>query len=192
MVNAGEVLWQGGYVYCSGSAITNNNLWLIQGGYPMTGGAFVNNGLIKQTSASTSYIGSQVFINNGTVDAEAGTIDLTSGGTFAGAYNAAAGATIAFAGGSNTLNTLAGLPNFTGLGSFLFSGGTLVMNNDIDPALQLTGGTVLLGPDFQNGGKINNLVINGSTLAGTNTVTGSLTFSGGSINGPLTVGSNAS
>ena len=65
------------------------------------------------------------------------------------------------------------------------------MNNDIDPALQLTGGTVLLGPAFQNGGKINNLVINGATLGGTNTVTGTLTITYGSINGSLTVASNA-
>ncbi|MGA2541554.1 MAG: Ig-like domain-containing protein, partial [Verrucomicrobiota bacterium] len=188
LINLGEVLWQGGYIYVGGSAITNNNLWLMQGGYYLYGGRFVNNGLIKQTSASTSYIASTVFINNGTVDAEAGTIYLESGGTFLGAYNSEAGATIAFGGGTNTL---VGLPNFTGLGSFLFDGGTLLLTNDIDPALQLTGGTVVLGPAFQNGGAISHLVINGSTLAGTNTVTGSLTFTGGSINGPLTVNNNA-
>ena len=191
LINNGEVLWLCGYVYCPGSTITNNNLWLVQGGYYMTDGTFVNNGLIKQTSGG-SVIKNPLFINNGTVEAEAGTLYLESGGTFAGAYNAAAGAAIAFAGGSNTLNTLAGLPNFTGLGSFLFSGGTLFMNNDIDPALQLTGGTVLLGTNFQNGGMINNLAIHGSMLGGTNTVTGSLTFTGGTINGPLTVASNAS
>jgi len=195
LVNAGEILWQGGYLYCYGSAIANNNLWLMQfgnseGGSEMYGGTNVNNGLIKQTSGGYSYLYNQVFINNGTVDAEVGTIELGSGGAFAGAYYADAGATIAFTGGTNTLNTLAGLPNFTGLGSFQFGGGTLIMSNDIDPALQLTGGTVVLGPAFQNGGAINNLVINGSTLAGTNTVAGSLTFVGGSITGPLTVNSN--
>jgi len=194
LINLGEVLWQGGYIGVGGSAITNNNLWLIQGGYYLYGGSFVNNGLIKQTSDTASYFASTVFINNGTVDAEAGTIYLESGGTFAGAYNSEAGASIAFDGG---INTLVGLPNFTGLGSFLFNGGTLLMPNDIDPALQLTGGTVVLGPAFQNGGAISHLVINGSTLAGTNTVTGSLTFTGGSgsingsINGPLTVNNNA-
>ena len=73
-------------------------------------GTFVNNGLIKQTSANTSYFENPVFINNGTVDAEAGTIYLWGGGNFAGAYNTAAGATIAFAGGSNTLNTRPACP----------------------------------------------------------------------------------
>ena len=65
------------------------------------------------------------------------------------------------------------------------------MNNDIAPALQLTGGTVVLGPAFQNGGAITNLILNGATLSGTNTVTGALTILGGALNGVLTVNSNA-
>jgi hypothetical protein len=188
LINSGEVLWRGGYLGSGGSAITNNNLWLIQGGYEMTGGILVNNNLIRQTSSGITYIYNQPFVNNGTVDAEAGTIELFGGGTFAGAYNAEAGATVAFSGGSNILGTL---PNFTGLGRFQFNGGTLVMTNDIDPALQLTAGSVVLGPLFQGNGTINNLVLAGATLVGTNTVTGNLTVTGGNISGPLTIATNA-
>jgi len=35
LVNNGEVVWRGGSVSCSGSTITNNNLWLMQGGSEM-------------------------------------------------------------------------------------------------------------------------------------------------------------
>ena len=96
------------------------------------------------------------------MDVEAGEMELYSGGNFAGAYNTAAGRPPA--GGVSRI-VLNALPNFTGVGTFTLVGGTLVMNNDIDPALQLIGGTVVLGPSFQNGGAINNLVMQGGILA---------------------------
>ena len=65
------------------------------------------------------------------------------------------------------------------------------MTNDIDPALQLTGGNILLGPTFQNAGAINNLTLQGATLTGTNIVTGNLTLAGGYLSGALTINSNA-
>jgi len=51
----------------------------------------------------------------------------------------------------------------------------------VTPNLQLTGGTVVLDPSFQ-GGTITNLTLNGSTLSGTNTVSGSLALNGDSVN----------
>jgi choice-of-anchor C domain-containing protein len=205
LVNAGEVIMQGVYLYGSlSSFVTNNNLWLLEPGtyyYSYYGEeedyspymediTFVNNGVLRQTAAGTSTIAAYgAFINNGLVDAEAGTIQLDGGGSFAGSYNTAAGAAIAFGGGTNVLNSL---PNFTGLGQFTFNGGTLVMNNDIDPALQLlSGGNIVLGPAFQNAGAINNLTLQGATLSGTNTVTGVLNIQGGALNGVLTVQTNA-
>jgi Bacterial Ig domain/Protein of unknown function (DUF642) len=190
LVNNGEVIWQNGYIGGNtASTVTNNSLWLNVVGSELYGFTFVNNGSFRQTGAGTSYLYVPSFVNNGIVDAEAGTITLNAGGSFAGNFNTAAGATINFGGGTNVLFSL---PNFTGLGTFLFSGGTLVMNNDIDPALQLTGGSIILGPAFQNNGSISSLTLQGATLTGTNTVTGSLTVLSGSLTGALTINSNAS
>src|SRR5208283_2147063 len=50
-------------------------------------------------------------------------------------------------------------------------------------------GTVVPGPVFQSGGAITNLSLAGSTLSGTNTLTGTLNWAAGGINGQLTVGS---
>ena len=117
-----------------------------------------------------TYFNSENFINHGVVDAQSGTIAFESGGTLGGAYNAAAGAVILFNGGAFTLDAP---PVFTGLGANRFLGTTLTMLHDAPPQLQLAGGSVTLGPAFQ-GGSITNLTLSGSTLLGTNTVTGDL------------------
>ncbi len=71
-----------------------------------------------------------------------------------------------------------------------FASGTLLLLTDVIPNLPLTGGTLTLGPAFQ-GGTITNLTISGSTLAGTNVVTGLLNFGNGVISGgSLTIASN--
>ena len=44
-----------------------------------------------------------------------------------------------------------------------------------------------LGPAFQNAGVITNLTLSGSTLAGTNTLTGTLNWAGGAISGAFTI-----
>src|SRR6185295_16301163 len=53
--------------------------------------------------------------------------------------------------------------------------------------LQLTGGTVVLLADFQGGGAITNLTLDGATLNGTNAITGVLRWRSGTIGGVLTV-----
>ena len=55
--------------------------------------------------------------------------------------------------------------------------------------LVLAGGNLILGPAFQNSGGITNLTLSGVTLISTNTVTGTFTWNGGTLAGPLTIGS---
>ena len=155
----------------------------------MTNGLFVNNGVVRKiTTTGTTYFNSENFSNNGVVDAQSGTIAFHSGGTLSGTYNTAAGATIRFGGGAFILDSL---PSFTGTGADLFAGGTLTMLHNVAPQLQLTGGSVTLGPTFQNAGSITNLTLSGATLLGTNTVSGTLNCSSGTVaNGVLTVAAN--
>ena len=55
--------------------------------------------------------------------------------------------------------------------------------------LVLAGGSLILGPAFQDSGGITNLTLNGVTLISTNTVTGTLNWASGTVAGPLTVAS---
>jgi hypothetical protein len=80
-------------------------------------------------------------------------------------------------------------PAITGPGLCEFSGGTLTLNQTIAPNLLLVGGNVVLGPAFQNNGTITDLTLNGSTLVGTNAVTGTLTGDSGTLGGPLSIAS---
>ncbi|HAV62641.1 MAG TPA: hypothetical protein DCY13_09775, partial [Verrucomicrobiales bacterium] len=78
---------------------------------------------------------------------------------------------------------------FGGAGSSQFSGGTLTLNTNILAGLRHTGGTVVLGPQFQQAGAITNLTLDGSTLNGPDHRVGSglLTVNGGGLTGKLTV-----
>src|SRR2546423_7789396 len=67
------------------------------------------------------------------------------------------------------------------------TGGNITLLNDVPGNLQLAGGTVLLGPAFQNGGAITNLTLQGSSLSGTNQVTGTLNWNGGGLGSLVTI-----
>ena len=120
---------------------------------------------------------------SGTVEADAGTISFQGGGTIGGAFNAAGGAIIDFANGSFTSAVAA----LTGPGTVEFTGTSLTLSNNVIPGLQMLGGTVIVGPNFQ-GGSITNLTLAGSTLSGNFTVTGTFNCGGG-VNGSLQVAS---
>ena len=175
LVNLGTVFWTGGSLSGNaGTVITNSGLWLAEAANQinLNGGSFVNNSIFRTlNNGGGTALNNLSFVNNGTVDAQAGPVSFNSGGTLAGTYNTAPGAYIYFNGGAFTLGAL---PAITGSGTSEFNGGTLTMLNDIAPGLPLVNGTVVLGPAFQ-GGSITNLTIAGSTLSGTNAVTGTLT-----------------
>ena len=189
------MVWTGGSDFDGdgNSVVTNNGTWLAECNARIAfnnGNAiFVNNGLFQKTNSTgtTSFL-NLAFVNNGTVDAESGAINFDCGGTPAGTYNATAGASVNFDGGTFALGTS---PVFTGPGSFGLTGGTMNFATQVPADLQLKGGNAVLGAGFQNGGKISNLTNSGSTLSGNYTVTGTLTWLAGGIGGSITVAANA-
>ena len=112
-------------------------------------------------------------------------------GALAGTYNAALGTTIQFSGGNTAANplTVGTLPVLNGPGQYQFTGGYLLLTENAIPNLRLVGGTLELGPAFQQGGAITNLTLDGTTLPGTNQVSGTLTVTNSAITGALTVNS---
>ncbi len=201
LTNAGTVNWTGGsflfdpYDYGnSAGPIVNlaGGQWNIECDQSLNsrgGNAantyFANDGTItKLAGTGTTYVYVPVD-NAGVVNASSGTINFQDGGPIGGAYNSASGASIVFASGSFTVG---GVPTLGGSGSFQFTGGSLLLGSTIVSNLQMTGGTVSLGSGFQ-GGTITNLTLSGSTLAGTNTVSGSMNWMSGVVTGPLAVAS---
>ena len=138
--------------------------------------------------------GYEYLINQGTINEEAGVgPSLIYGmlGALAGTYNAALGTTIQFTGGGTAVNplTVGTPPVLNGPGQYQFTGGYLLLTENAIPNLRLVGGTLGLGPAFQQGGAITNLTLDGTTLAGTNNVNGTLTATNSAIPGALTVNS---
>ncbi len=156
--------------------------------YNVTGNEFFNNaGTLRKSAGSGTTVIYPIMNNAGLVDAQTGTISFHGGGTIGGQFQAAAGATVAFDNGSYTGGSA---PQFTGAGAFKFNSGTLTLLNNVVPGLQMLGGTLILGPAFQ-GGSITNLTLAGSNLASTNTVTGTMNWTAGTMSGSLTVANGA-
>src|ERR1019366_2624640 len=217
LTNAGTVNWTGTvgiYVYNNGanfSGLIQNlagGVWNIQSDQTMNPGysnPYFNNAgtVIKSVTTGTTTF-SIPFYNTGTVTNLSGTLNFAGGGTIAGTFYAAAGKTIDFSSGN--FSGVAGAV-ISGPGTIQLNGGSLTLQNDVVPNLQMTGGTVNLGAGFQ-GGTITNLTLAGSVLGGSNTVTGTfncgggftgsllvtggamMSWSGGSSGGSLTVASN--
>jgi hypothetical protein len=198
LTNAGTVNWLGGgiyldsYYYPNAGPVVNlaGGLWSIQcdqslSSYSYSGADawFVNGGTVQKTAGSG---GSYIFLpfyNSGVVTVAQGTLNFQNGGPIAGSFSAASGAAIAFGSGS----FIGAGAVASGPGVVRFSGGNLLLVSNVIPNLALTGGTVSLGNGFQ-GGSITNLTLAGSTLSGSNTVSGTFNWSGGTLAGPLTVG----
>src|ERR1019366_8206379 len=86
---------------------------------------FHNAGLVrKRVTAGATTCG--VFLDNsGTVQAQTGTIYISSGSNLGGTFQADSGAAINFNGGTYTLSSP---PNFQGPGAVQFTGGNLTLN----------------------------------------------------------------
>lgn len=136
--NSGTVNWTADPLYLmSGTAVVNNGLWnassdnnlLYNGG---AGPSFTNNGVFRKSAgAGSTTIGALVgFVNNGTLDAQSGSIEFVGGSSFnAGSVFTGAGL-VNLSSGSNTFNG-----SFTS-SNLLLSGGTHVGNGAV------VGGTV--------------------------------------------------
>jgi uncharacterized repeat protein (TIGR03803 family) len=181
LTNAGTINWLGGDVHldaCSfdGAAGPVVNLaggvWNIQCDQSLNyncsanGNGFVNAGMVRKLAGSGTTFFSVPFYNSGTVQAQSGIISLQSGGNLGGQFVAASGAAIHFDGG--LFPFVSGGPASSGAGQVQFGAGATVTFS----------------------GPITNLNLNAGTLAGSNVLTGTLNWSGGTLSGPLTITSN--
>ena len=170
IVNLGTVNWNGGNLRSgSGGAFTNAGTFndLNAGGYSVEnpfGGTFLftNNGTYIRNAAGTTYLYT-TFNNNGPLLLPQGDLQFNGGGTMssAGSLTAAAGTHVYF---TNDY-TVANGASLTGNGSYLLTGGTFTV-----------GGNATLSSFSQTGG----------TFAGTQTLAGTLSWSGGTWSDPGT------
>ena len=130
---------------------------------------FRNTGTVQGQSGTLQF--AYTCQNTGLIKAQGGSqVWFSGGGTMAGTYEAAAGSAMSWSGGTFT----PGEPLLlVGPGQLSLAGATLILPADLIPGLTLASGTVVPGPAFQ-GGSITNLTLGSVTLAGTNTVTGTL------------------
>jgi hypothetical protein len=188
--NAGTANWTAGDFDSGNGAIFNNRPGAtfnttFGGTFSYNqGGAvtqFNNEGTFnKNTSVSTTAF-TTVFHNSGAVNINVGTLSLSGGGTHAGAFNIANGATLNFSNGAHDLNAGSML---TGPGTVQVGGGTMNFNaGSFTPA----GTTVSGGTANFNAAAANTvaLTVSGGTLGGTGTITagGLFTWSGGTLTG---------
>lgn len=123
----------------------------------------------------------------GTVDVASGTLRFDHGASLDGQFVSETGAVIALNSGTFLYTAQTHL---TGLGLYQLTGGTLQGLADYLPKLRLLGGSVSLSPTYQTNGTIARLDLNGSTLTGSNRVTGVMNLISGYIGGAMVIKSN--
>ena len=196
LTNNGTVNWSSGGITVGNTTIYNNGLWQITGDNAFGNGGgpavWVNTGTLRKSAGlGISSIVSFNFQNSGgVVEAQTGTLEFNGGvaSLLSGVFTNTAPAKINFING--TWTDAGGF--FAGTGTNTFSYGTFNLRTNVPPGLKFVGGDVwITGTNsFQNAGAITNLTIEGATLRGTNTVTGTLNFTSGSIPEKLTIATN--
>jgi hypothetical protein len=177
LTNYGMVNWSNSTLYAFGpnnAQIYNYGTWNdqwddeFQGGYGGGTSFFDNFGtLLKSGGHGTTTFDQDVIVNNsGTISVESGIFSILGGGT-----NSGPGGFATTNGGSLALN------NMTFANGAVFNGAASV---------QLGGNTAINGILTAS-----NLQFNSGSLSGTNVLEGTLTWSGGSLAGTLTVDSNS-
>ena len=163
----------GGLSLLTGQTFNLNSALGLTGALNIATGATLN----KQDASAFST--GQPFNNSGTVNLNAGSITLSGGGTEAGAFNTAAGTTLAFTGGTYTLTApmTVGGAGATQFGAVTFAGAGALSNTGI---LDITGNTTF-NSLFTNSGTLT--VSNGVTL---NAIGGYTQTAGSTLLGPTT------
>ncbi len=156
-----------------------------------------NTGVIRKTVGTGTarfgvYSSYPVTLENlGRIECQAGAFQVFGNATLAGQLAAtAAGTRLDLLGGTWTQVSPDG-PVVSGPGVVRFTAGILRLLNDV-PNLQLVGGSLVLLPEFQDGGAITNLAIDGIGMSGTNRVTGTFRWRDGVLNGAITIESGGS
>ncbi len=119
------------------------------------------------------------FTSSGTVQVEAGSLQLSSGGTLTGPVNVAAGTTLQFSGGTMSVNAGGDIAD---VGAISVNGGALVFNSAVNTG---TGPYTLSSGSISVNGTttLNGLAMSGGSFGGTGTatVTTGFAWSGGSM-----------
>ena len=219
--NTGTVTHSGGSFSLTDSIFSNQQVFINTeaGGdlFESTAGSNLvhNTGTFNWNQAGTRGSGLTPFNNDGVVNVNTGaTANMQSGGSGAGSWVAANGATLQFSGGSRSMDLGS---DVTGAGTMLVNGGivyadgsfgiastgTVTMNSgelylgtgspvSFANAVTLSSGATL---DLANDTTFQSLVINGSEVTGAvnKTVNGLLTLNGGAVTGgTLTTSGGAS
>ena len=117
--------------------------------------AAVNNeGTFEKTGSATTSTINTLFNNSGTVNVEAGTLDLTNGGTDVGATYEGTG-TIEFSGGTRTLDAASSITTE----NVVFLGGTETVNGtyNVSGTTTINGGTATLAGSLTDLGNVLNI-----------------------------------
>jgi RHS repeat-associated protein/uncharacterized repeat protein (TIGR01451 family) len=160
------------------STINNRGLFEIQNDLDLGSGGvstFNNSGTLRKTASTGSSSFSFDLVNTGTVEILAGSLSLEGVNTTStGVIQVAAGASLAFRGGTSTVDG-----TVSGNGDVLFRSGNATINGTYDIAgnTSISGGIADFGTDV----RIPTLNLTSGILegAGTVTVTGSMAWTGG-------------
>ncbi len=199
LLNQGTVTWADGSIGVGGSSgetttISNIGLWQITGDNSMNNGGgitptWINSGTLRKLGGSgTSTLSAVNFVNQpgGLVDVLAGTLSFAGADTnfLGGTFTSTTPGTIKINSG---IWTDAG-GTFSGTGTNLFIGTTLILRTNSIPGLKLLSGDVYTTATFQESGAITNLTLDGANLRGTNLVNhGTLTINSGNVREQLTI-----
>ena len=198
LINQGTVTWNAGQLLNGGqpaTVVSNGGQWLVTGDYAFNAYSaqtnspvWINAGLLRKSAgagASTINNFNVAFNAGGVVDVQSGILRFGGGinNTLGGSFTASAGATLDLS--SGTYYDAGGVA--TGAGVNRFNGTTLNLRTNIIPGLLHTGGSVVLGANFQNAGAITNLALDGATLVGSNRVSGTFVVNSGNLVNQLTI-----
>jgi hypothetical protein len=142
---------------------------------------FENAGLLRKTGAGTAEFraGGIPLTNTGTVQVEAGTLLLSSGGSNTGNINLADGSGIQVGGGTFTMGPETAITGTGGLS--ISSGNVTFQQSHVFTSVLVSGGGVVFNADQS----IGSLTLQGGSISGSGVVTveDSLTWTGGGFNG---------
>jgi hypothetical protein len=208
--NDGTATWTAGALQMNGGSLTNNGTFTVNSGSTLnsygTGGVnrFDNAGtFIKQGAGAANFFVSSTaiaFNNSGTVEVQAGSLGMDSGGAHTGDFTVAAAGNVRFGG----THTLAATSQISGAGSLTVSSGSFTDAGAVTiGTATFTGGTATFNNSFTggslltvNGGTVNfngatsfaadaTLNLSGGALGGSGdvTISGALNWSGGDMFG---------
>jgi phage baseplate assembly protein gpV len=183
--NAGEADWVGNGTFFAGNNAVFNNLttgtFIAQGNGTFSGMATFNNAgsFLKMGGTGTTVLGTTLH-NSGSVEVRTGALNLNANQASTGVFTVDAGATLNFGGGTQLLEPASSVG---GDGSVTFSGSNLILlgSYSVNGGTTISGGTTTFDADVT----LPTLTLSNGTLGGpaTVTVTGMLTWTGGTMSG---------